>query len=137
MAIHFLVCIFFKGILSFIFKLFGSRNNQISKLELLQCIPLVLQHASKYTYLVVDLHQYLPDVIKIVNEGELHNQIRAQKEILLIVYEFIRNVGDLHIDFNLILFYLNLLYFDSICISMKQNSWRSINEQQLLSSPKK
>lgn len=42
--------------------------------------------------MVSDLHQYLPNVIRIVNEGQLQNQINAQKQILLIVLEFMRHV---------------------------------------------
>lgn len=93
------------GILSYMFDLFDRRNTQIQKLELLQCIPLILQHGSKYTYLVNHLHQYLPNIVRMVNEGQLHNQINAQKQILLIVYEFIRNVSK---------FYLFLLFYCKI-----------------------
>lgn len=74
---------------------FDRKDSQIQKLELLQCIPLILRHGAKYSYLVNDLHQYLPNIIKIVNESHLQNQINAQKQIFLIVYEFIRNVSEM------------------------------------------
>ncbi|XP_031619505.1 serine/threonine-protein kinase ATM [Contarinia nasturtii] len=78
-------------LLSHIFELY--KQNRIQKNELLQCIPLILQHGSKYRYLVSDLHQYLPDIVQIINEGQFQNHINAQKHILHIVYEFIRNLA--------------------------------------------
>lgn len=84
----------FIGLLSIVFQLLNKKNCQIQKLELLQCIPLILQHAAKYTYLVSDLDQYLSNIVQIVNEGQLQNQINAQKQIFLIVHEFIRNVRE-------------------------------------------
>lgn len=83
----------FVGILSYVFELRHQQITQVQQLELLQCIPLIVRHASKYTYLVIDLHQHLPDIIQIVNAGELQNQIRSQQQIFLIVYEFIRSVS--------------------------------------------
>lgn len=83
----------FAGLLSHIFHLYKSEQTQISKLELLQCVPLVLRHGLKYRYLVNDLHQYLPYIIQIVNEGQLQNQINSQKQILFIVYAFICSVS--------------------------------------------
>lgn len=82
------------GLLSIVFELLDKRNCQIQKLELLQCIPLILQHAAKYTYLVSDLDQYLSNIVRIVNDGQLQNQINAQKQIFFIVHEFVRNVSD-------------------------------------------
>lgn len=87
----------FVGILSYVFeftnKLRLKEITQIQQLDLLQCIPLILRHASKYTYLATDLHQHLPDIRMIVNDGDLQNQIKSQQQIFLIVYEFIRSVS--------------------------------------------
>lgn len=44
--------------------------------------------------MVSDLDQYLPNIVQIVNEGQLQNQINAQKQIFLIVHEFVRNVSE-------------------------------------------
>lgn len=95
--------------MSIIFELLDKKNCQIQKLELLQCIPLILQHAAKYTYLVSDLEQYLTNIVRIVNDGQLQNQINAQKQIFLIIHEFIRNVSDK--IFILLLLFFALFYF--------------------------
>lgn len=84
----------FIDLLSIVFQLLDKPNCQIQKLELLQCIPLILQHAAKYTYLVSDLDQYLSNIVRFVNDGQLQNQINAQKQIFLIVHEFMRSVSE-------------------------------------------
>ncbi|XP_055323121.1 serine/threonine-protein kinase ATM isoform X2 [Sitodiplosis mosellana] len=81
------------SLLSHIFKLYDQRNSQIKKIEILQCIPLILRKGAKYRYLVSEMHQYLPNVIRIVNDGQLQNQPNSQKQILQIVYELIRNLA--------------------------------------------
>lgn len=89
-----LLSVVFVGLLSTVFELLDKRGCRIPKLELLQCIPLILQHAAKYTYLVSDLDQYLPNIVRFVDDGQLQNQINAQKQIFLIVHEFIRSVSE-------------------------------------------
>lgn len=82
----------FQVLLSHIFELY-QRQSQIPKLDILQCIPLIVRQGTKYQFLVSDLHQYLPNVIRIVKDGQFENQLNSQKQILLIVYELIRNVS--------------------------------------------
>lgn len=77
--------------LSFIFELYSNQDTAISKLELLQCIPSLLRHALRYTYLIGDLSQYLPTLVIIIKD-ESH-QYKAQKQILFIIYEIIRGVS--------------------------------------------
>lgn len=78
-------------LLSFIFKMYGDRDSGVSKLELLQCIPSLLRQASRYTYLIGDLPQYLPNLVVMVQD-ESH-QYKAQKQILFTILEFIRGVS--------------------------------------------
>lgn len=54
---------------------------------------MIIRHGAKHKYLVNDLHQYLPNVIRIVNDAQLQTQLNSQKQILLIVHELIRNVS--------------------------------------------
>lgn len=71
----------------------GNQQNQITPLDLLQCIPLIVRHGTKYNYLASELHQHLPQVVQIITSQHFQNQINAQKQILLITYEFVRNVS--------------------------------------------
>lgn len=99
------------GLLSHVFELFNESSER-QKLELLQCIPLILKHGTKYRYLVSDLHQYLPNVIQIINESQLEKHINAQKQILNIVYEFVRHVSNIFfIFFYEVFFFFNLNFF--------------------------
>lgn len=82
---------YFLELLSFIFELYGNQDTAISKLELLQCIPPLLQHASRNAYLIGDLPQYLPTLVVMIKD-ESH-QYKAQKQILFTIYEVIRCVS--------------------------------------------
>lgn len=82
----------FLELLSFIFELCVDQDTTISKLELSQCIPPLLRHASRYTYIIGDLSQYLP-ILVIMIKDESH-QYKAQKQILFTIYEMIRCVSN-------------------------------------------
>lgn len=77
----------YSGLLSYLFELYEKSDMQ--KLNLLECFPLIIQHGTKYTHLINDLNQYLPNMIRIVEQD---HQFKAQKQVLLTVYELTINV---------------------------------------------
>lgn len=77
--------------LSYVFDFYGKERCEIPKLDLLQCVPLIIQHGSKYAYICDDLHQWVQQVERMVNAEE-HDH-KAQIQVLSLVYEFIRNVS--------------------------------------------
>lgn len=90
---HFDTNFCFKGLLSYIFRAYDQEPCRIPKLQLLQCIVLILRRAPEYTtHLAGDLQQYLPNITRIVDDEQLVNQINAKDQTLNIVYEYIRNV---------------------------------------------
>lgn len=77
----------FTGLLTISFTLYRSAN--IQKLNLFEFITLIVQHGTKYTHLESELHQFLPKLIKIVEED---HKFKTQKELLRTIFEFTKNV---------------------------------------------
>lgn len=76
------------GLLSYLFELF--ERSEMPKLSLLECFPLLIKCGKQYTHLASDLHQYLPNVVKIVRQ---QHQIKAQHQVVMTVFEFAGNVS--------------------------------------------
>lgn len=64
------------------FKLYD--NSEISKLSIMECVTLIIRNGVKYTHLEVDLHQFLPTLIRIT-EDNLPD--RTKMEAMNAVYE--------------------------------------------------
>lgn len=77
------------------------------KLNLLECVPLLVRCGTRNSHLATDLHQYLPNVVRIVRQD---HQIKAQHQVMMIVYEFMINVSlsDSHIFLPIFKFHLSL-----------------------------
>lgn len=78
----------FPDLLSYLFELF--EQNELTKKDLLECYPLLVQCGVKYTHLASNLRKYLPIVVNIVHQ---EHPIRAQHHVVLTVYEFVKNVS--------------------------------------------
>lgn len=75
-----------------IFQLYKRVGCDIPKIEILRCLPVILQHISKYTYLAGDLQQYLPIITSMVNDEMRVDEYNAQKQLMHTVYQFTCNV---------------------------------------------
>lgn len=82
---------FCSGLLKSLFDLYTYPDGDVPKLEILQSIALIIEKASEYTYLMPELYNHRVKLIRIVQEGG--HQIKAQKQLMHIIYQFLQNVS--------------------------------------------
>lgn len=69
-------------------------GNQLKKMILLECLSLLVQHGVRYKMLVDDLHQYLPNILRMSQES---HECKAHKRLLMTIYEILVNVSDANV----------------------------------------
>lgn len=80
--------IFCVGLLSFCFQMFDSKH--IPKLTLLECLPLIINNGTTYTYLSSDLAQYLPKLQEMATSNVL--EYNSLTELINTIYCCCTNV---------------------------------------------
>lgn len=79
------------GLLQDLFNLYTYMDADLPKLEILQSIALLIEKASEYTYLMPELYNHRVKLIRMIQEGD--HQIKAQKQLMHIIYQFLQNVS--------------------------------------------
>lgn len=69
------------------------KSSEMPKLTLLECLPLLIQCGTEHTHVATEFPDYLPNVVTLV---EQEHQIKAQHQVVVMVYELVKHVSGRH-----------------------------------------